>query len=90
MDQIGDRWSLLIVWEALNGARRFGEFHRNLGLGRNILSARLGKLVSSGVFLVRPASDGSSYHEYALTERGESLRPILLALYQWGEDGPSG
>ncbi|MFG2925649.1 winged helix-turn-helix transcriptional regulator [Streptomyces sp. NPDC048305] len=85
LDQVGDRWSLLIVWEALNGACRFGEFHRNLGLGKNILSARLSKLVSFGVFRMQPASDGSSYQEYVLTEKGRSLRTVILALRQWGE-----
>ncbi len=86
LDQIGDRWTLLIVREALDGVSRFGEFHRNLGLGRNILSARLSKLVSLGILRMQPASDGSPYREYVLTEKGESLRPVILALHRWGEE----
>jgi DNA-binding HxlR family transcriptional regulator len=86
LEQIGDRWTLLIVREALDGVSRFGEFHRNLGLGRNILSARLSKLVSLGILRMQPASDGSPYREYVLTEKGESLRPVILALHRWGEE----
>lgn len=46
---IGDRWSLLIVRDAFDGMRRFGDFQRSLGVARNILSDRLKKLVEAGV-----------------------------------------
>jgi DNA-binding HxlR family transcriptional regulator len=86
LDEIGDRWSLLIVRDALGGARRFGEFRSNLGVGRNVLSSRLSKLVSLDVLRMQPASDGSVYREYVLTEKGESLRTVMFALQRWGED----
>ncbi|MFE0515243.1 winged helix-turn-helix transcriptional regulator [Streptomyces sp. NPDC058964] len=86
LDQIGDWWSLLIVRDALDGARRFTEFQKRLGLAKNILSARLSKLVAHGILRLEPASDGSAYQEYVLTEKGESLRLVLMALRQWGED----
>ncbi|AVH54758.1 transcriptional regulator [Streptomyces dengpaensis] len=86
LDQIGDRWSLLIIRDALDGVRRFNEFQKHLGLARNILSSRLAKLVSHGILRLQPASDGSAYQEYVLTEKGESLRLVLNALHQWGGD----
>jgi DNA-binding HxlR family transcriptional regulator len=82
---VGDWWSLLIVRDALNGLRRFGEFQRHLGCARNILSARLAKLVEHGVLRIVPAADGSAYHEYEPTERGRELRLVLEAMRQWGE-----
>ncbi|MEV6653686.1 helix-turn-helix domain-containing protein [Streptomyces sp. NPDC051219] len=86
LDQIGDWWSLLIMRDALDGVRRFSDFQKHLGLARNILSARLSKLVSHGILRLQPASDGSTYQEYVLTEKGESLRLVMHALHQWGED----
>jgi DNA-binding HxlR family transcriptional regulator len=85
VDLVGDRWSMLIVRDALDGIRRFGDFQRNLGVARNILSDRLGALVNEGLLAVQPASDGSAYQEYVLTPKGESLFPVIVALRQWGE-----
>jgi len=86
LDAIGDWWSLLIVRDAFDGLRRFGEFQKNLGLAKNILSARLRNLVTHGILDTVPASDGSPYQEYELTEMGRGLFPLLVALRQWGED----
>nr|WP_269836320.1 helix-turn-helix domain-containing protein [Enterobacter ludwigii] len=82
---IGDRWSLLIVRNAFDGMRRFGDFQRDLGVARNILADRLRKLVDAGILAMQGASDGTSYQEYVLTDKGESLFPIVVALRQWGE-----
>lgn len=86
LDAIGDWWSLLIVRDAFDGARRFGEFQRSLGLAKNILSVRLRNLVTHGILQMEPASDGSAYQEYVLTEKGRGLFPLLVALRQWGEE----
>jgi DNA-binding HxlR family transcriptional regulator len=86
LDAIGDWWSLLIVRDAFDGLRRFGEFQKNLGLAKNVLSARLRNLVEHGIMDTIPASDGSAYQEYVLTEKGRGLFPLLVALRQWGED----
>jgi DNA-binding HxlR family transcriptional regulator len=83
---VGDWWSLLIVRDAFHGHQRFGEFQKSLGLAKNILSARLKKLVDDGVFRVERDSASSSIHRYVLTEKGEKLSTILVALWQWGED----
>jgi DNA-binding HxlR family transcriptional regulator len=56
-----------------------------LGLAKNILSARLKKLVACGIMEQVPASDGSAYREYALTQKGRDLFPVIVALRQWGE-----
>src|ERR1700754_683689 len=85
LDAIGDWWSLLILREAFAGKRRFGEFQKELGVARNILTVRLKKMVGLGIFDLVPASDGTAFHEYALTEKGRGLYIVLAALRQWGE-----
>lgn len=86
LDVIGDWWSLLIVRDALSGIRRFKEFERSLGLAKNILSSRLKALVEHGILETVPASDGSAYREYAPTEKGLKLFPVIIALGQWGSE----
>ncbi|MGY3589445.1 DNA-binding HxlR family transcriptional regulator [Bradyrhizobium sp. USDA 4341] len=86
LDAIGDWWSLLIVRDAFDGRRRFGEFQKSLGLAKNILAARLRNLLAHGIMETVPAADGSPYQEYVLTEKGRGLFPLLVALRQWGED----
>jgi DNA-binding HxlR family transcriptional regulator len=85
LDVIGDGWSLLIVRDAFDGLRRFGQFQKSLGLARNILSARLQTLVAHGVLRTVPAEDGGRHHEYVLTEKGLDLFPVIAALRQWGD-----
>ena len=85
-EAVGDRWSLLIVRDAFDGVRRFGAFQKSLGVARSILTSRLRALVDDGVLTVQAASDGTSYQEYVLTEKGRSLFPLIVALRQWGED----
>jgi DNA-binding HxlR family transcriptional regulator len=85
LDVIGDWWSMLIVRDALLGRRRFGEFQKSLGLAKNILSTRLRMLVDEGILSTVPASDGSAYQEYVLTDKGRGVFPILVALRQWSE-----
>ncbi|SIO62581.1 transcriptional regulator, HxlR family [Singulisphaera sp. GP187] len=86
LDAIGDWWSLLIIRDALDGMRRFGEFQKSLGVAKNILAARLRTLVSQGILELGPASDGTAYQEYVLTAKGRGLFPVIVGLRQWGED----
>jgi DNA-binding HxlR family transcriptional regulator len=86
LDAIGDWWSLLIIRDAFDGSRRFGEFQKSLGLAKNILAARLRNLTEHGILETAPASDGSAYQEYVLTKKGLALFPLLVALRQWGEE----
>jgi DNA-binding HxlR family transcriptional regulator len=93
LEVVGERWSLLIVRDALfGGLTRFSDFLRSLGLARNILAARLDSLVAAGVLERRPSED-SPYDEYYLTEKGRDLAPVVMALTSWGDrwaapDGP--
>ncbi|MCC8962378.1 helix-turn-helix transcriptional regulator [Bradyrhizobium sp. Pear76] len=85
LDAIGDWWSLLIVRDAFDGLRRFGDFQKNLGIAKGMLTMRLRTLVKLGVLEQVAASDGSAYQEYVLTKRGHDLFPIVVGLRQWGE-----
>jgi DNA-binding HxlR family transcriptional regulator len=86
LDIIGDWWSLLIVRDAFDGMRRFGEFQKSLGVSKGILATRLRDLVGLGIFEMVPASDGTAYKEYALTDKGRGLFNVLVGLRQWGEE----
>lgn len=86
LDVIGDWWTLLIVRDALRGTRRFSEFQKSLGVSKNILTQRLRTLVTQGILELIPASDGSAYQEYRLTEKGRGLFQVLVALGQWGQE----
>ncbi|MGE6303654.1 winged helix-turn-helix transcriptional regulator [Serratia liquefaciens] len=86
LDVIGDWWSLLIVRDAFDGVRRFSEFQKGLGMAKNILSTRLRTLVAQGILEIAPASDGSAYQEYILTDKGRALFPVIVGLRQWGEN----
>lgn len=85
IDVVGDRWALLIIRDAFDGMRRFGEFQKSLGVAKNILSTRLRDLVDAEILSVAPASDGSAYQEYILTPKGKELFSVVLCLRQWGE-----
>jgi DNA-binding HxlR family transcriptional regulator len=85
LDAIGDWWSMLIIRDALIGRRRFGEFQKSLGLAKNILATRLRMLVDQGILKLAPASDGSAYQEYVLTDKGRGIFPVMVALRQWTE-----
>ncbi|MEV6605553.1 helix-turn-helix domain-containing protein [Kutzneria sp. NPDC051319] len=86
LGEVGDWWSLLILRDAFAGLRRFGEFQESLGCAKNILSARLSKLVEHDLLRRVPGSDGSAYQEYELTDKGRDLRLVLVALRQFGEN----
>ncbi len=82
--QIGDSWSLLIVWAALQGTTRFDSFQSRLGVARNILSRRLSKLVEEGILVKSPVHSGARRLEYRVTGKGEALRPALKLIEGWG------
>lgn len=85
LGEVGERWSLLIIREAVMGSTRFDQFHERLGIARNILTDRLATLVSHGV-LDRTASPANArIHHYTLTRKGHELLPVLAALMHWGD-----
>ncbi|MEV0661702.1 winged helix-turn-helix transcriptional regulator [Actinomadura luteofluorescens] len=83
-DLVGDRWSLLIVRDAMDGARSFTDFQQRTGIARNILSERLRKLTAHGLLIQVDAPSGRR-RLYALTEAGKDLFPVIVTLRQWGE-----
>jgi DNA-binding HxlR family transcriptional regulator len=84
LDLVGDRWSLLVIRDAMDGARSFTEFQRRTGIARNILTDRLRKLTSHGLLGQRTAPSGRR-REYVLTDAGRDLFPVIVTLRQWGE-----
>jgi DNA-binding HxlR family transcriptional regulator len=85
LEAIGERWSFLILRGALNGLRHFEEFQSALGIARNILANRLGRLVEHGILARTPMPDDRRKIEYRLTVKGAALLPAMIALRQWGE-----
>ncbi len=94
LDVVGERWSLLIVRDALfAGVTRFGDFQHNLGVATNVLASRLDSFVAAGIMERRRYSERPPQDEYVLTEKGRDLGPALMALTAWGDrwaspDGP--
>lgn len=89
VSQIGDRWTLLILWAALHGTTRFDDFQIQLGMARNILSNRLSKLVNAGILAKRPFRPMARRMEYRLTAKGEALRPAVERIEAWGRNAPA-
>jgi len=85
LEVVGERWTILVIREAFLGTRRFDDFQRNLGIARNVLQTRLGRLVDEGILERRPYQDRPVRHEYRLTEKGIDLFPVLHALRFWGD-----
>ena len=79
LESVGSWWSLLIVRDAMMGARRFKDFERSLGISKNTLTNRLNDLVRNGILKRVSASDGTRYEEYVLTPAGLDLAPVLIA-----------
>lgn len=85
LEAMGERWSFLILRGAMCGIRHFEEFQSTLGIARNILANRLARLVENGIMLRQPMQCDRRKVEYRLTQKGEELAPVMIALRQWGE-----
>jgi DNA-binding HxlR family transcriptional regulator len=87
LNVIGDRWAMLIVRDLVRrGPRRFQDFQESLkGLTPGVLSARLKELEATGIIETRLYAEHPPRLEYFLTEKGQDLRPVLLAMKTWGE-----
>ena len=83
-DLVGDKWTLLIIRDSLDGKRRFSEFEKSLGVAKNILSDRLRLLVERGI-LTRIPNERGTRSEYEPTTAGLDLFTLVLSLRQWGE-----
>jgi DNA-binding HxlR family transcriptional regulator len=84
LDVVGEWWTLLIVRDAVLGARRFEDF-KAMGIADNVLSARLKKLTEAGILKRRRYQTHPDRYEYLLTEKGYGLAPVVLALRSWGK-----
>ncbi len=84
LELVGERWSLLILRDALfRGHTRFSDFERSLGIAPNILTKRLESFVADGLMVLHAApGEGRVYH---LTEKGRSLKSVIIALNDWGD-----
>jgi len=85
LDVVGEPWTLLIVRDAFYGVRRFDDFQENLGIARNVLTARLKKLVEAGIFRKTAYRQRPLRHEYRLTDKGLALHPVVMAIVHWGD-----
>ncbi len=87
LDVIGEKWSLLILRDLFReGPLRFQALQEGLpGIAPNTLSARLKLLEARGVIDMRLYENHPPRYEYFLTDKGRALRPVLKALYNWGE-----
>jgi DNA-binding HxlR family transcriptional regulator len=83
---VGERWVWVILRQAFNGARRFEDFQRGIGLARNVLTERLNSLVDHSILERRPYAEHTArdLYEYRLTAKGLALFPVYVALMQWG------
>src|SRR6266851_2134540 len=85
LDVVGDRWSLLIVRDLLQGKHRFGDFLNSPeGIPTNILAERLRRLESAGLISTLAYSQHPPRWEYHLTDRGHALGPVVDAMAGWG------
>jgi len=89
LDVVGEWWTLLIVRDALLGARRFEDF-KATGIADNILSARLRRLVDEGILERVRYQERPDRFEYVPTEKGLALRTVVQALRGWGKRWTSG
>jgi len=85
LDIIGGRWKVLIVWQLFHGARRFSELSRALeGITQKMLTQQLRELEHDGIVRRQVYAQVPPKVEYSLTPLGESLRPVVDAMCEWG------
>ena len=84
---VGERWTMLLLRQAFYGVTRFDDMQAQLGVSRKVLAERLGHMVNDGLLARVPYRNGAqrTRHEYQLTEKGQDLATVLVALMQWGD-----
>ena len=89
LDIVGDKWTLLVLRDLLDGKTRFSEFERSPeSIPTNILTERLRRLVLHG--LAERVQGSGRRIDYFVTSKGEAMRPVLLALATWGNNNIEG
>lgn len=83
---IGDKWKVLILRDLMSGTKRFGELKKLIGnISQKVLTAQLRDMEEKGLVLRKVYAEVPPKVEYTLTETGYSLKPILDAMWEWGE-----
>lgn len=87
LDVLGEKWTLMIVRDAVGGSTRFSQFQQGLGIPREVLTARLASLVDGGVLerTTYKPEGARAREEYVLTDAGRDLSLVLLALGGWAD-----
>lgn len=85
LEVVGERWTLLIVRELIRRPNRFSVLQRRLGVARNVLAARLDKLVTHGIAEKIEVDRARDWNDYQLTAKGRDLYPVVGALMAWGD-----
>jgi DNA-binding HxlR family transcriptional regulator len=86
LELVGERWSLLILRDAMfGGFTRFSQFQKSLGIATNILAKRLEGFVAAGLMERRQPRSSGEQAEYLLTQAGLELKPVIIALTEWGD-----
>ena len=84
---IGDKWKVLILRDLMPGIKRFGELKKSIGtVSQKVLTAQLRDMEANGLVHREVYAEVPPRVEYSLTELGQSLKPILDAMWTWGED----
>ncbi len=84
---IGDKWKVLILRDLLPGTKRFGELKKSIGIvSQKVLTAQLRDMEQNGLVHREVFAEVPPRVEYSLTELGRSLKPILDAMWNWGEE----
>ncbi|MBO3462658.1 helix-turn-helix transcriptional regulator [Aetokthonos hydrillicola Thurmond2011] len=85
LDVIGGRWKVLIIKELIDGVKRFNELQRALtGITQKMLTQQLREMEEDGIIHREIYLQVPPKVEYSLTPLGESLKPILYAMHEWG------
>ena len=83
---IGDKWKVLILRDLMPGTRRFGELKKSIGsVSQKVLTAQLRDMEAKGLGSRKVYAEVPPRVEYSLTDLGKSLKPILDAMWVWGE-----
>ena len=83
---IGDKWKVLILRDLMTGTKRFGELKKSIGsVSQKVLTAQLRDMDANWLVHRQVYADVPPRVEYSLTELGRSLKPILDAMWTWGE-----
>lgn len=84
---ISDKWKVLILRDLLQGTKRFGELQRSVGhVSQKVLTSQLRQMEQSGLLIRTVFPEVPPHVEYSLTDLGYSLKPILDAMWTWGEN----